>query len=89
MFSKIAECSKIYKISIPLSILRDSTFFLDSVEDLADLEADDGLCGVMEANLGLASYWWILPFVQVSSDWWIAGHVTTCSSLIGPADRQD
>ena len=56
---------------------------------MADLEADDGLCGVMEANLGLASYWWILPFVQVSSDWWIAGHVTTCSSLIGPADEHD
>ena len=48
---------------------------------MADLEADDGLCGVMEANLGLASYWWILPFVQVSSDWWRAGHVTMCTPL--------
>ena len=81
-------------ISILWSILWYYTHFknlciLDSEEDLADLEADDGLCGVMEANLGLASYWWILPFVQVSSDWWIAGHVTTCSSLIGPADGQD
>ena len=26
---------------------------------------------------------------QVSCDWWRAGHVTTCSSLIGPADEHD
>ena len=28
-------------------------------------EPDDGVCGVIDNNLGLSSYWWILPFIQL------------------------
>ena len=26
---------------------------------------EDGVCSIMENNLGLASYWWIIPFIQL------------------------
>ena len=28
-------------------------------------EPDDGVCGLINNNLGLSSYWWILPFIQL------------------------
>ena len=26
---------------------------------------EDGVCSIIEHNLGLASYWWIIPFIQL------------------------
>ena len=28
-------------------------------------DPDDGVCAIIEDNLGLSSYWWIIPFLQL------------------------
>ena len=35
----------------------------DYEDDVSD--SDDGVCGIIEDNLGLSSYWWIIPFLQL------------------------